>query len=760
MKIWRAIILSVVLAGCLYGASISGFVTDKSNGEPLPYADVYLDGEPLGSTTNDKGFYIIDGVKPGRHILVVGYLGYKEWRDTIEITSPAQKLKRDIALTPTVHIGEAIVVEARREGGEMDMLTGHNIVSQRQVQYTPQLLEPDLFRTIHLMPGVTAPSDFSSALYIWGGTPSQNLVTLDGIEVYNASHLGGMVSAFNVDAIKEANLIKGGFPAKWGGRIGSVLEIINREGDRKRIHGSGEVSLLSSKATFHGPLPGFMGSGAWLVSARRTYYDWITDLMARNIGDEDLKFPYHFTDFHTKLTRDFDNGDKIAATYYYGADVFDLIEDTDDGPDGLKFGWGNNTFAANFNHLFSPTHFGHFMAAYSEFKDYLEGYERGDVTDFFQDYVKDFTLRGVLTTSFPDHLLEFGLETKYLDVLNKIEFPDYGEPFWDWHNSAVVISAYGQDEWKPNPLWKFVYGLRSELCSSGWYFRMSPRFSAMRRIDERTRVKFSSGLYYQYFQSVPKFEELGLSLFDTWVLSQEGIEPSWAVHFVLRGETERLWNIPISLDIYYKRMGNLYRHKSMYAPPDHFADMFDRGEGWSSGADFLARFDAWHISGWVSYSLGFVVNSFNSIDRGEPFYPKYDRRHTVNVSFAYDIGAGWTAPAVWKLASGKPYTEPLGKYYMPDETYGDFEPGYMSDWWYFAGYNNKRVPTYHRLDVSIAKRFNLDFMDIEGYFQIVNVYYHKNVYTYDFYVDENGNIEKDPIYMLPIIPTFGLRGWF
>ena len=190
---------------------------------------------------------------------------------------------------------------------------------------------------MHLLPGVVAPSDFTSALYIWGGLPSQNLVTFDGIEIYNATHLGGVFSAFVVDAIKEANLIKGGFPAKWGGRIGSVLEIINREGNRRKVHGSTEISLLSSQATVHGPLPKFAGPGAWMISARRTYFDIMIDAMSAIMDDDDFEFPYHFTDFHSKLTRDFQSGDKLSLTFYHGADVFDF-EDEDE----LFMKWGNN----------------------------------------------------------------------------------------------------------------------------------------------------------------------------------------------------------------------------------------------------------------------------------------------------------------------------------------------------------------------------------------------------------------------------------
>ncbi len=742
----KYIVFIFILNYLCFAASISGYLTDADTGEPLPYANVYIEGEPLGSSSNDKGYYIIEGISAGAHNIVASYLGYEKYSKTITL-SKNDELRLDIKLQPSVEIGKEIVVEARREGGEKDLKVGHLILSQKETKTAPQLLESDVFRTMHLLPGVVAPSDFSSALYIWGGLPSQNLVTLDGIGVYNPTHLGGVFSSFVVDAIKEANLIKGGFPAKWGGRIGSVLEIINMEGNRHKVHGSGEISLLSSHATVNGPLPKFLGSGAWMFSARRTYIDWFVDLMSSAMGQE-AYFPYHFTDIHTKITRDFDSGDKFSMTYYRGNDIFNF-DDSSDPSDNFIWDWGNNTFSTNFTHLFSPKYFGHFTAAYSQFAEELSI----DNGEFMKDYVKDFTTRGMLSTALPKHTLETGLEIKYLSILNQIEDPDEYEPWWDWKNETGIISLYGQDEWNINPLWKLEYGLRNEYCTSGKFLRISPRFSAMRVLDTKTRIKFATGLYYQYFQSVPKFEELGLSFFETWALAQEGLSPSWATHFVLRGETEHLWDLPISVDIYFKKMGNLWRHKNLFSPTDNFSDMFEMGDGWASGVDFLTRFNGRKWAGWVSYSLSYVVNSFPSIDNGEVFYPKYDRRHDVSIYLGRDIGKGFTFSGAWMLHTGMPYTEPIGTYQMPDNP---AEPSYWEPEYYYGGYHNKRVPLYHRLDISFSKRSKHSWGDLEWYFQVLNAYWAHNINSFYF----SGG-EKDTIPEISVpVPSFGIRAWF
>lgn len=744
---WRKFFFSFVIAFvwvAAWGASISGYLTDAQSGEPLPYANVYLEGEPLGSSTNDRGYYIIEGVEPGRHKLVATYLGYETFEATVEVEE-GQRLRYDIALTPSAEVGAEVVVEARREGGERDLSVGHIIVSPQQARQASKFVEADLFRAIHLLPGVAAKSDFSSALYIWGGLPTQNLVTIDGIEVYNATHFGGLFSAFIVDALKEVNLIKGGFPAKYGGRIGSVLEIINREGNRRRIHGSGEVSLLSSHFVLHGPLPGFAGPGAWMLAARRTYVDLIFDAL-RAWGATDFDFPVHFTDIHTKLTRDFEKGDKLTLTYYHSKDVFDFEGESDT----FYVGWGNNTFAANLIHLFTPKHFGHFLVAYSEFSDRFDAPEG----DLMKDFVRDFTVRGVLSTAFPKHTVDLGFETKLLWVLNHVEFFDYPEPLWDWHNFGAIISLYGQDEFAPSPVWRFNFGLRNELCTSGLYFRLSPRVSAMRVIDEKTRLKLSVGQYYQFFQAVPKDEELGLSVFDTWVLAQDGLEPLWATHVVLRAETERLLGLPLTVDIYYKRMGNLWRHKQFYSPNERFADIFEEGFGWSSGADVMLRFNTMRWQGWLGYSFGYVVYSFPGISDGEPFYPKHDRRHSLSFCAARDIGRNWTLSLVWKYNSGSPYTKPLAVYQAPDD--GGWETRF-----YYGGYHNARVPYYSRVDISISKRWVGRWLDVEAYFQILNLLNRKNIYSryydYDYFT---GEVYENDIRLLPLTPTFGVRAWF
>ena len=744
-KLSKIIFLILMVTGLSSGATISGFVKDSISGEPLAFANIYLEREKFGTTSNFKGFFVLDGIPAGRHTLVVSYVGFKEKRVSLFLRSE-EKLRLNIKLSPSVEVGESLVVLGRRDLGERSINVGQIIVHHNAVRDIPQLAEPDLFRSLQLLPGVTTISDFSSALYIWGGVPSENLVTIDGIDVYNVNHLGGVFSAFNVDAIKEVNLVKGGFPARWGGRVGSVIEVINKEGNRNSVHGMFMTSLLSTHGLLEGPLCNF---GTWMVAARRTYFDIITSAMEKlNILDVE-KVPYHFTDAHSKVTMDLPNGDKISLSGYYGKDLFDLEED-----DTVVLGWGNWTISLNYSHVFGHGHFGNFLLAYSDCDDKFEGAG----SEIMHDFVRDLTLRADLMLTKGNHTIEYGGVAKRLSVQNRVDVVDFGGRLWSWLHQTYLVSGYIQDEWRIAPLWRISGGLRANYSWLGHYKLFAPRFSIQRTIDEKTRAKIALGRYYQFIMSVPKFEEMGISLFDTWVMADERIKPMWADHAVFHIETEHIPSVPITVDAYYKRIGNVLRHKAYFT--DVFWKMFDQGEGKSFGVDLMARFDLKGFKGWVAYSHGYVINKFSEFAGGKPFYPKHDKRHQVNILLQKNIGKGYTLSLGWVYTTGMPYTEPIGKFVMPYLNGSDFNPFWREMRYYYGGYNNKRVPPYHRLDVGIYKHAEYGKMRVEWFLQVLNVYNRKNIYAYYYssYYDpyEEGLPQREAIRMFPLLPTFGL----
>ena len=293
MRIGIFTALMLALCGHVHGVDISGFVRDAGNGESLPYVNVYLKGEGRGGSTNESGYYVVVGVPPGEHTLVASIVGYRTFSE--EITVAGDDIVKDISLIEQALLFEAKVITAEADEIEdFDISPGRTALQVRELKAAPAAIEADPIRTIQTLPGVASLSDFSVGLYVRGGTPDQNLVLLDGTDVYNASHLFGLFSTFPADAAKSTELMRGAYPARHGGRLSSVLNIITDEGNKEEFEGSGGASLMASRLTLQGPV----GRGSWLVSARRTHLDPLIAL-ARDALDA-KRFGYNFYDLQSK----------------------------------------------------------------------------------------------------------------------------------------------------------------------------------------------------------------------------------------------------------------------------------------------------------------------------------------------------------------------------------------------------------------------------------------------------------------------------
>ena len=299
MTLVKSIFLIYVLSKSgLVGSSINGFVRDTKNGEPISYANVFLNNTALGAATNRDGYFVISKVPVGKYELNISMIGYEIFKQEVHIID-SEAIRVDILLKEQALEVMEILVTAERQKFERQMESSQISLDMREINSAPAFIEPDVFRTLQMLPGVQTTSDFSSALYVRGSTPDQNLIMLDGITVYNPYHLGGIFSTFNTDAIKEADFHAGGFSARYGGRMGAILNIINREGNSNEVTGMANISLISSKALLEGPLPKWGGiKGSWIVSGRRTYFDQIINAMNIPIGTnndgqtEYFRFPY------------------------------------------------------------------------------------------------------------------------------------------------------------------------------------------------------------------------------------------------------------------------------------------------------------------------------------------------------------------------------------------------------------------------------------------------------------------------------------
>ena len=361
------------LSGLLFSQSINGFVREESSGEPISYANIFLENTSLGAATNRDGYFVISDIPLGSYTLNASMIGYGIFKKEITINDSGS-IRLTIFLDQEVIETSEIIVTAERQKFERSIESSQISLDLREINSAPAFIEPDVFRTLQMLPGVQTSSDFSSALYVRGSTPDQNLIMLDGITVYNPYHLGGIFSTFNTDAIKEADFHAGGFPARYGGRMGAILNIINREGNVNQIKGMSNISLISSKLLLEGPMPSYKGMrGSWMISGRRTYFDRVIDALKIPIGkkadgsNEYFQFPYYFYDYQIKANLDINEDHRLTYTRFYGDDIlnwsFDEKENYNDTDVNVsrefKFGidwpWGNKTNGLTWRWIVSPT---------------------------------------------------------------------------------------------------------------------------------------------------------------------------------------------------------------------------------------------------------------------------------------------------------------------------------------------------------------------------------------------------------------------
>src|SRR5690606_38927347 len=329
-------------------ATISGYVRDASNGEALIGASVFLEGSTQGVTTNAYGYYVIN-VPAGRHTVVMRFLGYEDFRRTLDVAGD-QKLNID-ARPKVVEVKEVEITGTRTGGGVDDTRMGTVDLDVQQLNTLPALLgEVDILKTLQYLPGVASDGEGNSGVYVRGGGPDQNLILLDEATVYNASHLFGFFSVFNADAVQHIELIKGGMPARYGGRTSSVLDITMKEGNTKGFHGQGGIGLISSRLTLEGPI--VRDRGSFIVSGRRTYID----VVAKPFINPESTFSesgYYFYDVNAKANYRLSDKDRVFLSGYFGRDVFDL-KGNQPGSPNFRIPWGNATVSGRWNHVFGP----------------------------------------------------------------------------------------------------------------------------------------------------------------------------------------------------------------------------------------------------------------------------------------------------------------------------------------------------------------------------------------------------------------------
>ncbi|MFH1679860.1 MAG: TonB-dependent receptor [Candidatus Eisenbacteria bacterium] len=715
-------------------ATVSGLVSGADDGEPLSYTDVFLRDHSIGKIANAKGYYVLTGIPAGTHTIVYSHVGYRIEERTVALAED-EELFLAVELAPEAARAEAVRVDASRDlprvrPGGLSLSTG-------ELNRIPAAIETDLLRGVQMLPGVSALSDFSSGLYVRGGSADQNLILLDDADVYNPNHLFGFFSTFNVDAVKTVDLQKSAYPARFGGRLSSLLDVRNRDGNRKEYEGTVRTSVIASSATFEGP----WARGSWMLSGRHTYIEQLAAAM-------DIDLPYKFYDVHAKLNWDLGRSDRTSLSYYEGLDRLGWDRDGFD----LLLDWGNRTASWGWTHLFGTKVFTDFILAYSRF-DSRAAVAFEDLEFESKNEIDDVGVKAIATyTPRADHTLDFGIEGKSLRFRFEQGYED--EDDIRFRYDGMYGAAFVQETWRVSALAEIQAGLRIETYSEGDYVDLGPRLTVRRRLSETLSAHAGYGRYNQYLNLV-SLE--GASFADMWFPVDETLEPGRADHYILGVELGPYPAFDLSVEAYFKPYDNVVEFseeftRSLVDSDAKMDDLFNSGEGEAYGLDFYLRNRAAGFEGWIGYSLGWTKRTIGGFNFGEEYYPSYDRRHQLVLMQERPFGKSgkWRLGLAFRYGTGQPTTLAAGRYTVLDPTGREHDTVLEGD------LNAYRLPDYHRLDLGLSYRTGWRGLLIEPNVQIINAYNHENVYIRVYDTSKNP-AEFEDIAMLPLIPTVGIR---
>jgi outer membrane receptor for ferrienterochelin and colicin len=756
--------------------TISGYVKEAVSGESLIGVNIFLPDRKTGTVTNTYGFYSITLPASDSVELVASYIGFAARRIKISLKNDVEL---NIELKANLMLNE-VTVSADREEKQSESVRMSTVNLQTaQVKNVPSLFgEKDVLKVLQLLPGIQKGSEGSSGFYVRGGGPDQNLIILDDAIVYNASHLFGFFSLFNGDALKSIELIKGGFPARYGGRLSSVVEMNMKEGNKEEWHGEGGIGLISSRITVEGSL--VKGKSSILLSGRRTYADLLIKPFMGN-----SKTGYYFYDFNAKVNYDFGRKDKLYLSGYFGRDRFSSKEKSEIRDDTTGFQWGNSTATLRWNHLFNNKIFSNASAIFSNysFGIYDETKDNIENQKYYADYysgIKDFTLKyDIDYIPDPKHWIKAGaividhrfnphayVERNILtdSVTRNISY-----------TNGIESAVYLEDTWQPYNMLKINGGFRFSdfIASEKNYHFFEPRLAVAWRLKNDFALKAS---YASMNQFVHMISNTGISLpTDLWVPTTNRIKPQQSRQVALGFVKDlKKHDLSISMEAYYKKMSKVlaYKEGATFLTLDNpgsssyvnWENNVTQGKAWSYGVEFLLQKKTGKLTGWIGYTLSWTQMQFDSINFGRKYYARYDRRHDISVVAAYKFNDHITLSGTWVYGTGNALTIPVSEYTVNEYYPSVYTPDYhrydnVND---LGEKNNFRMAPYHRLDLGIqfhkAKKWGERTWEISVY----NAYNRKNPFYYYNATKQVGDFQTmtikrigilKQVSLFPVIPT-------
>jgi len=729
-------------------ASLRGYVRDATTGETLLQANVVVNGTNWGTATNNSGYYTLRGLEPGTYTVVFSYVGYQTRADTVSLEG-GEKRRLDVRLVPVDYEAEEVVVTGASEAEEVERSIGTDRLQTATITELPSVLQPDVFRSLSLLPGVTTASDYSSNLYIRGGGPSQTLVLLDGTTVYNPTHFFGFFSTFNPDAIKDVQLYKGAYPATYGGRLGSVVAIYNKDGNRKETTGGLSVGLLASRAYVEGPYGrGEDGTakGSYMVAVRRSTIEPVLAAL-RNADIDGIPESFSFYDVNAKLNFDAGPNDDLSLALYGGQDFLELQFGTDSRFD---IQYGNQTVSANWTHLFGDQVFSDVTLTGSRYRSTPVG-EIASTRFTQKNAVDDVSLNADLEyTPNEKHTVKGGLQASALAFELRNTFD--GNETFSQRITGQRMALYAQDTYEPTSTWTIKGGVRGTYFSRGDFWRVSPRLSVEYGLTPSVQLQTAYGRYHQFLTL--ETSQL-FTAFDTWLMADKGVPPSSGDQLAVgvNAEIDDTWRL--ELEAYGRTMNGLFEQNPFL--PDEagipYPDRFHFGDGRAYGAELLVRRQEGRLTGFLSYTLSRTERRFpninlNEADQPQYYVPKYDRTHKLTLVGNYRLTDKWRLTSTFNYNTGQAYTKPRLRYEFIDDP---FQPRTESRSVLVSPFNNARLPAYHRLDLGVARtgRF-FEIADYKLQFQVINAYARRNIWFYQYQNQSDGTLERTEVPQIPV----------
>lgn len=790
--------------------TVSGAITDAKSGETLIGATVLDTRSGKGVVTNLYGHYSLT-LKSDSVNLKVSFVGYEPQFFNFKLD---KNREINVKLSSSVTL-EEVTITAERTGDTRSSQMSAVVMPVEKLKTVPVMFgEADLIKALQLMPGVQSGSEGNSGMYVRGGGPDENLFLLDGVPLYNVSHMGGFFSAFNTDAIKNVTLYKGSFPARFGGRLSAVLDVTQNNGNDKELHGNASVGLISAKFNLEGPI--VKEKTTFSLSARRTYAElfiipaimWLDEVTSEEEKEgptvaQNAKFDagYYFYDINAKLTHKFSDKSRLYVSFYKGNDnIHGRVKTVTSLNENVYLGfeneWGNMVGALRWNYELTPKLFMNLSANYTQYDNMINGSVEKLATPSdpnpstmgadYRSGIKEATLRADFDLSpNPEHNTKFGTlftrhwftpevasgSVNYYDSIQMNQALHFDSVIFSGTLPANELAAYVEDDWALTETLKINYGLHFSAfeVENSFYSSLQPRLSGRMMLSDDLSIKVGYARMRQY---VHLLSTTSVTLpTDLWVPVTDRVAPMTSDQIAAGINYSRSGIADFSIEAYYKKMDNLIEYKdgaTFMGSTENWENLVYTGEGWSYGLELLVQREVGNLTGWIGYTWSRTMHLFDRpgqvLNEGKAFPAKYDRRHDISIVLNYKFSDRVDVSATWVFSTGNAASLATQSYPVAQEDPEDYEGnGYGQSVNYIEGRNNYRMPNYHRLDIgaNFHRKFKRARRTISV--SIYNVYNRQNPYM--LYRSKNETYQGYPsalvqLSIFPILPSVGYTLYF